>query len=161
MTDNNIRAVALFFYYTMPNELLALHATDLAVKKIKPLASQANDSLNPEIVDICTDIASDILKKYKANDKKVTQLQIPKRYENLGNPWVIPTNLSLSPWKEFINITESENLQLLVWTHLLKIEELLVAKKYGISVGTLRYRVSNSLKALGHCVVPSNRRAEI
>ena len=35
MTESEVRAVAIFFFYALPHELLALEATDKAILRIK------------------------------------------------------------------------------------------------------------------------------
>lgn len=143
MSDSDLRAIALFFFFSTLDDNFALNcaseAHSICVKKL-----QKNPHLNPRITLVAACL--ECWNKYK---NKITRGK--PQYSN-DSGWMLPKNLNLSSWNEFQKKATEEELLALITSKILNISDEEISIGMGVSIGTLRFRVARGLKKLAACL---------
>lgn len=148
MNEAQIRSVALFFFYTFLDKDLALRATVEALRLIeKRIKGRGiSDSRNPILVYS----TFKIWKKY--SKKKNLKLQ---NSEFTAEGWIVPGDLKMETWRQFVKEAESSLSLAVIWSKLLGFADKDIAEGLGQTEGSVRYRVGKGLKHLGYIASPS------
>lgn len=140
MSDSDVKAIALFFFFTMLDEKRALHAAAQALELCERRL-QANPGLNSNIL-----IVSSTQKIWERHGKKVVR---GRPQFSLESGWRLPETLNLAPWKEFQKKTPDDELLALVWSKILNFSDQEISQGLGLTEGTLRFRVGRGLRKMG------------
>lgn len=139
MVDSDVKAIALFFFYTMLDERMAIHASaeayELALNKIENKINLKTQAL----IVFCTQ---------QIWQKHVKHFQRGRPQYRLESGWQFPPELELDTWKEFQKKANEEELLALVWSRVLKIEDENIAVGLGLGEGTVRFRVGRAVRKL-------------
>jgi hypothetical protein len=139
MSESDIKAIALFFFFTTLDENVAVlcssDAYEHARKKI-----EKDKNLNPAVVVTISCIYS-----WKKNRKKIFRGR-PQYTPDSG--WLIPNNLNMGSWTEFQKFAPEDELIAIVLSKILCIDDEAVSIALGITQGTIRFRVGRALKRL-------------
>lgn len=155
MTETHVRAIAIFFYYALPHELLALEATDKAISKVKRAISRdPEEKIWIIIVRVCNALALSYLTKYRKKQEGLSQHSFSEKYENIKEPLIKQSQLSFGPWRQFVREQDPENLFPVIWVHLLEVRTEYVALASNLTHGTLVYRLAQLVGNLGDALVP-------
>ena len=63
--------------------------------------------------------------------------------------WLTPEGLDLGSWREFQKMASEDELLTVIWSKILKIDDLDISEGLGITQGTIRYRLGRALRKLG------------
>lgn len=140
MTENDIKSVALFFFYAFLDDRRAIEAATEAVEKCRHRLGK-NKDLKSSIAMVT--VTKQVWEKYSGRFVR------GRPNYSLESGWLIPENLDLGPWKEFQKSAQEDELLCLVWSKILKISDEDISLGLGVSVGTLRYRIGRALRKLG------------
>lgn len=158
MTEQQIRKVALFFFYAIGDNPLSMEFTESCLLKIQKQAKK-NKDFEFDIVFVAESFF--LWKKFKNNregifKKAVAKYQInPEKLEDAAV--VKAEQLDLSAWHDFVNSCKEDEYIYLIWSKILKISDNHIAKAAGITEGTLRYRVGKALQRLGKTLIPGTK----
>jgi hypothetical protein len=148
MMDEDIRAIALFFYYSLLDDQLALRATAKAIKK---LSRRAQRELSPqgetsEVRPLGKDLVRVCFRLWRGLER------FAPRGGSGGTPtlhWHLPENLDLAPWRQFQREGLSEDMIAVVWSKIIGYPEAIIAQGLDLTPGTVRYRVARGVRQLG------------
>lgn len=158
MTESEVRAVAIFFFYALPHELLALEATDKAILRIKGrMAKEPSEISWVHIVRETSHLAESYILKYKKKREKLEEHHFNVNYEKLKDPLSSRTQISFGPWRQFIREEDSRDLFLLIWAHVLEVKTEYIALALNMSHGTVIHRLSKMIQRLGKALVPGSQ----
>ena len=157
MTEAQVRAIAVFFYYVLPHELLAMEATDKAIKELKAKKKKSEEIFEVLLIKTCNTIARKKRKEYLSESKDLAQHNFPKAYDKIKEPLIKPSTLSVAAWRQILRDEGHESLYLLVWAHVLEfpIDYIVLASE--CSHGTVMHRLSQSLNLLGSYLQPGGQ----
>lgn len=148
MEKAQIRSVASFFFFTLLDSNLAYKATSDAITLCKRELRKTNKEQLPNTFLIQTTYK--IWKKYKDLKPKMNW-----EIRDIPNPFIVPSNVNLSPWRQFIKDEQTNVSLVVVWSRLLGFSEKDIAEGMGVSTGTVRYRAGKGLKALASELQPA------
>ncbi|MDZ4661192.1 MAG: hypothetical protein SGJ18_06180 [Pseudomonadota bacterium] len=132
MAEQEVKSIALFFLLAFLDEKVALIATRAVLKK-----SRKNSSARLKTV-------YKIFLDYRENPKfRLSATGIIQK-----NSVVLP-NINLSSWRQFLRDADPQSLFPLIWIQIIKENEVAVASAMGVTAGTLRTRVGQTLEKLG------------
>ena len=139
MSDPEVKALSLFFFFTILDEARALQAAALALEAFHRQRIK-NPNLKSEvlIVQVCQ----------KTWNRLRPKIQRGRPQFSLESGWMFPDQLDLGAWKEFQKKSPEEELLALVWSKILKISDEDISQGLQLTVGTVRFRVSHSLRRL-------------
>ena len=148
MSEADVRTIALFFYYSLLDDQVAVRATERALKKLsaQALGAEVKDAKSPRVgversllVNVCTKLWH----KYEGFTVRGGSGATPATH------WRLPETLDLAPWRQFQREGLREDMLAVVWVKILGCAESDVAKGLGLSPGTIRYRVARGVRQLG------------
>jgi DNA-directed RNA polymerase specialized sigma24 family protein len=135
-----VKAIALFFFFSMLDEKRAIHASaeafEVCLRKIEK---------NPEI-DKKALLVLATEKIWKQHRRKLIR---GRPQYSLDSGWKLPDNLDLGLWKEFQKSAPEEELLALIWSRILGFSDQEVSAGLGVTEGTVRFRVGRALRKLG------------
>jgi DNA-directed RNA polymerase specialized sigma24 family protein len=140
--DAQINSVALFFFYTFLDKSLALKATIEAIDLFNK--KQRKDQTARPVEALLVQATFKIWKKYsKKRNIKIKELDL------FSEGWIVPTNLKLEPWRDFVKEADPDLYLVVIWSKLLSFGDRNISLGLGISEGSVRYRAGRGLKELG------------
>jgi hypothetical protein len=140
MNENDIRALALFFFFAMLDDRKAI---DCSIEAMS--ICQDRKRKNPELKSSVTVIFSSLRVWNKANLKG--QRGLPN--SSIESGWLIPGDIDLGPWREFQKNATNDELLTLIWSKILNYSDQDISEALGISTGTVRYRLARACRKLG------------
>ena len=145
LNEAQLRAVALFFYFSLQDEKLARQASSksisLLVSKLKT-SGHSSEQLNPALVSITK-------KVWDSFKKSIRNTQSAVSYEG---GWILPQGMDLGAWRKFRKESLEEEFLIVIWSSILKLSDEDISQGLGMTVGTVRHRVGRGLKRLGSMV---------
>lgn len=139
MTENEVRAIALFFFYTWMNDQKAIdsgaRALNLAKEKKRRRPELSN---NVALVEATHEIF--LKEEHEMRNFRATSA--------IGH-WNLPDGTDLGPWREFHKHAASEELEAMIWSQILGLPDQDIAQALNLPEGTIRYRVGHALRKLG------------
>lgn len=140
MTENDVKSIALFFYFALLDDQKAIEAASQALA-----LSRARKHRNPELKNSVAIVAAT-----KATwDKYKARVARGRPNTTIESGWLIPENVDLGPWREFQKSASEDELLTVIWSKILKIEDDDISEGLGITQGTIRYRLGRALRKLG------------
>lgn len=76
-----------------------------------------------------------------------------KDFAKKENKYHLPEKIDMSIWYQFVREAKDEEVPLLIWSKVMSISDVDIARGIGISDGTVRLRIANALKKIGKIVV--------
>jgi hypothetical protein len=138
---DSIEKIALFFYFSFLDEVRAREAGRVVLKKLRQ--KTIGRKINPEdelemIVSLCDQHVEIFSRNVKPTGLSFSAGQI-----------ILPPKSNWGPWFELRRLSEKHEFNSVLWTRVLGINEEIVARGLGVTVGTIRFRVGRGLKTLG------------
>lgn len=149
MTDKDVKALALFFFYVVLDDRRALQLASTAADLLSQKLAKAPDSKNSIVLVIA---AQAIWEKFRHRWARGR----PHFSSDAG--WLLPEDIDLSAWKEFQKTAPEDELLTLVWSKIVRISDEDISAALGLSQGTVRYRVGRALKKMGALVHSGGKR---
>lgn len=141
--DAHLKRFATFFFLAFLDERLAAEISDRAAATYKVKNPKSLSSNSPEMrlltIDLCRSF-------WESNKRRMSHKDMNPRIENIGK---LPAGVSLQPWIKFHKQTPDEEILTFLLAQVLKFSEQEVSESLKISIGTLRHRISRSVRALG------------
>lgn len=145
MSENDVKAIALFFFFAFLDEGKAIEATTEAVENCRHrISKKANTKTSVALVAASKQV-------WDKNKKRVIRGRSNYHAES---GWLLEKGIDMGSWKEFQKSVQEEELLSLIWSQILRISDEDISLGLGISVGTLRYRVGRALRKLGSLTHP-------
>lgn len=148
MTDFQVQAVSLFFFFSLKEKLNSNYATWATLTQCKK-HFRKND---PTKINDEEKQAYVVYSTYK-NWKKYSKA---KKFDTEEGPHIViesmfylPDDIHLGAWNEFMKDSKEDEMLLVIWSKILNISDAAIARGLGLTEGTIRYRVANGLKKLG------------
>lgn len=150
-----IEKLALFYYFCFLDEAKAQGYTAQTLKKINQnkIRKTANEGTASSPAIELVRITQAMMKKNKGKFKP-TSLAFSSDYIQL------PQNSNWGPWFEFRKKANDEDLSAVLYAKILGLPEEDIAVGLGLPIGTVRYRISQGLRILGHICSPEMRKHE-
>lgn len=145
MSENDVKAIALFFFYALLDDRRALEAAGEALEMARRRLA-ANTELKTTVAIVGA--TKQIWEKHSG------QFVRGRPNYSLESGWLVPQGLDLGPWKEFQKSAQEDEFLCLIWSKILKISDEDISQGLGISIGTLRYRIGRALRKLGMMANP-------
>lgn len=145
MTDSEVRAIALFFFFALLDDKKAIEAASIASDHCARLL-RGKTQLSPSqaVVVSCFQVWSKLRSQIHRGR--------PTLAHELG--WLSFQETNLGPWKEFQKTAPEDELIAMIWSRILKIPDRDIALALDLPEGTIRYRVGKALKRIGKSVQP-------
>lgn len=148
------RATFLFYLYSFLDESYAVKAANrtlgLARKSIKNTDQDA--SKNHKIVDNTFLVQL----TYRHWKKLLNKKPVGRGVFDPNCGIITKRGLDLGLWRQFLKEAESEEFLCVLWSKVLKMSDLEIAKGLNVSTGTVRHRVSRGLRLLGSLRIMHN-----
>lgn len=140
MTESDVQAITLFFYFSLLDDKKAIEASSKALALCR-----ARKTKNPHLKNSVVIVAAtkSIWDKYKSRVSR------GRPNTSVESGWLIPEGLDLGPWREFQKSASEDELLTVIWSKVLKIADDDISEGLGITQGTIRYRLGRALRKLG------------
>jgi hypothetical protein len=140
MSENDIRAIALFFYFALLDERRAVELAMSSLNLCNEKKKRYPELKNSIIIVMATS------KIWENNRHK-----IPRGLPNTSaqSAWKLPANTDLGPWREFQKNAEDDELVSVIWSRILKYSDEDIAQGLELTQGTVRYRLAKAIRLLG------------
>lgn len=150
----SLRRFALFFFLAFLDERLAAEISDRAAATYKVKNKKNLDANSPEMrlltIELCRSY-------WEANKRRMSSQEINPNSASIGK---FPPGLSLQPWIKFHRQTPDEEIITFLFSEILKFSELEVSETLKISIGTLRHRISRTVRVLGNFALEAEKGAK-
>lgn len=148
--------VARFFYFALFDASIAYHATKLSLQKVgrelHNIEGEIPSSVTNAAIVKCTNQVFDIVQKSFSRPKWYSRLWhrlTPRHHSPVELLWQVPEKIDVGMWREYQKVATRDEMLALIWSKLLHISDAEIAEGLQISLGTARFRVGKSLRALG------------
>lgn len=150
----HLRRFALFFFLAFLDERLAAEISDRAAANYKVRNSKNLDADSPQMrlltIELCRTY-------WESNKRRMSRQEIKPNVDGIGK---FPAKLSLKPWIRFHKQTPDEEILTFLLSEILKFSEIEVSEALKISIGTLRHRISRTVRVLGNFALEADREAK-
>lgn len=140
MSDSDVKAIALFFFFTMLDEKRATLASAQAYELCFKMREKDESSPIGELI---------VKSTFKVWQMHKSRFIRGRPQYSLNSGWILPDGIDIGVWKDFQKNSTEEDLLALVWAKIIQISESEIAQGLGLSFGTIRYRVSHAIRKLG------------
>lgn len=144
MNERQVQSVILFFYLSLLQEPLAIRASAKSISQIKKRIQKKKNSPPPT--------ESLIVQVTQEYWKKLTRRHFLSKFFHISRAAFSPLishKININAWKQFCKQSPPENVLAVIWSRILGFKDENIATGLGLSVGTVRYRVSHGLRELG------------
>lgn len=138
MSDQDIRALILYYYLAFMNADKALEATRQSVRILDQNFKFTRRSKTRELV-------TTMQKVFSQFENRVTDYTSSERDLRFS----LPASFKPRQWIKFLKETPTQEVQAFLWIHVLDFNLVEVARAIEVSEGTLRHRVGRALRSLG------------
>lgn len=144
LSEERIKALALFFFYSALDERFAQQATINSYKKcqIRMKKGKLPQDKWPSVI---VHVTNSYFEKLNRNKVKPAAIS----YEA---GWLLKPGLDLGVWMEFQKESELDEFLSVIWSQVLKFSDEEISDGLGLTVGTVRHRVGRGLTKLGSVV---------
>lgn len=147
MTDSVARSIALFFYLALMDEARA---------KASSADAASLYDINHLSKSNCTEAAEVVRITYAGIERISSKLGRGRPNLSTHAGWSLPQGFDLGPWREFQKGAMLDELLVVIWSSVLDFSNEDIAKGWGVSVGTVKYRLALGLRKLGG-MLPQNK----
>lgn len=140
LEDSLITKSALFFFYSIENELVAWEAAQKTLGQVQSLLSK-NSTVSPHVI---------LVQQTSKNWEKYREAMAAKSTKFEGDlAFTVKEGVDLGAWRQFSKDAEKEELLSVIWSKVLKLSDEEIAEGIGVTPGTVRHRVGRGLRHLG------------
>lgn len=143
MTQVDVKSIALFFYFAFLDDKKAIEASAQALA-----FSRDKKSKNPNYKDAVILVSATKV----IWDKHKSRVNRGRPNTSVESGWLVPEAVDLGPWREFQKNASEDELLTVIWSKILKIDDLDISEGLGITQGTIRYRLGRALRKLGSMI---------
>jgi hypothetical protein len=148
MTEISAESIALFFFFALLDDKKAIEASAQALALCRD-KKQRNPDMKTDVALVSsTKFIWDRFKNRVARGRPNTSVE---------SGWLIPEGADLGPWREFQKTASEDELLTVIWSKILKINDVEISEGLGITQGTIRYRLGRALRKLGTMTQGVNR----
>ncbi len=148
-----LEKLALFYYFSFLDEVKAQAATLKTLKKIKiDMISKRRDESDFTVNEFI-EVTNGLLERSLKNIKPVS-LAYSSGYI------ILPDRSNWGPWFELRKVINEKDFRALLYSKILKFSEEQIATGLDLPAGTIRYRISRALKALGRICLKGTEKHE-
>lgn len=140
MTSNDIRSIALFFFFAFADDRMAVPASIQALNLARQLKKRTPDLPNEIAVIKATSKIWD--KEHPRSSSGLLRLGV-------SAGWQLPAKTDMTAWREFQKTASPDELSAVIWSKILHYDESLIGRALRLSEGTVSYRLGHALKKLG------------
>lgn len=140
MNESDVKAIALFFYFSFLDDRRAIEASTQALA-ICSDKKKRNPGMKNNIAIVAA--TQSVWDKFKV---RVVRGR-PNASAESG--WLIPNGVDLGPWREFQKNATQDELLTVIWSKILGFSDEEISEGLGITQGTIRYRLGRALRKLG------------
>ncbi len=148
MTEDDVRAIALFFYFAFLDDQKAIEASSKALEICRGRLKKSPDIRPAVLIVSSTKI---VWEKYQGRIKR------GRPNTSFESGWLIPENVDFGPWREFQKLSSEDELLTTIWSKILRFKDEEISEGLGITQGTIRFRLGRALRKLGGMVHNSVR----
>ena len=141
MSDTQIKSVALFFFFAFFDEQRAIELTSKLLRLIRKRSRDETLDTNSLIVKLSQKLVA----------KESKRREIPPPPQDL-TIFQIPETVHLGYLHALRKKVTLEEFSCVLWTKVLGLSETAVALGLDSTIGTIRHRNSNAIKALGQII---------
>jgi len=138
-----IKEICLFFFFSLLDEEKAFDAAQRAWFQYQDLRKKLPGTKESVLVIQATG---------RVWNELNPKLQRGRPYLTKDAGWAWPAQLNMGPWMEFQKRSTADELMTTIWCYIMGYSESDVATGLGLSEGTLRFRLSHSIKKIGALV---------
>jgi hypothetical protein len=124
MTENDVKSIALFFYFALLDDQKAVEAASQALA-----LGRARKQRNPELKNTVAIVAA----TKAVWDKFKSRVARGRPNTTIESGWLIPDGVDLGPWREFQKSASEDELLTVIWSKILKIEDDDISEGLGIT----------------------------
>ncbi len=148
MNGHYYRLIALFFYYALLDDKVAVRAAERAIASYKNKLRGLNLDINDaEDSRFCRAV---LVRACQAQWEQARDSAARGEARlNLANGFHLPENVDLAPWVKFHKEANEEEMIALIFTRILVIDEHEIAEALGFTTGTVFHRVGRAVRLLG------------
>lgn len=140
MSESDIKALALFFYFALLDNRKAIDLSISALGICNDLKKQYPQLKSSVLVISAT------AEVWRRQQFKI-QRGLPNTSVDSG--WLIPPDVDLGPWREFQKNANDDELPTVIWSRILNYSDEDISEGLGLTTGTVRYRLARSFRKLG------------
>jgi hypothetical protein len=154
--EQQVRKIALFFFFTLLDEKIAFEAAHKAVSALKAkwpmrISTGVNTGVNTS-KSVLPDAAIIVALKrtFEQFKKSVSRNPVLGDFDSMIE---MPRGSELAAWRAFQRTSPENEIIAVVLSKILHFEDKAVAKGLNISLGTARYRIGKGIRSLGEIVI--------
>lgn len=140
MTEDDVRAIALFFYFAFLDDQKAIEAASKALDLCRGRMQKSPDVKSSVLIVSATKTIWD---KYRG------RINRGRPNTSLESGWLLPENVDFGPWREFQKLSTDDELLTTIWSKILRYTDEEISEGLGITQGTIRFRLGRALRKLG------------
>ncbi len=140
MNENDISAIALFFFFALLDDQKAIEASSRALA-LGRSRHERNSKIKGSVALVS--VTKAVWDQYK--------LRVARGRPNTSveSGWLVPEGIDIGPWREFQKTASEDELLTVIWSKILGIADDDISEGLGITQGTVRYRLGRALRKLG------------
>lgn len=143
VADEQVKAIALFFFLSFMDEELALQASEKAIAQLKVKKGSALPS-----VDEVT-LVRLLRQKYDQYKDQLKDTARRPAKPNANLSWVESSQVHLEAWSKFHQEAHPHEVVAVVLSRVLGFRDETIASGLGISLGTTQHRIGKGIRNLG------------
>lgn len=144
--EEQVKTIAVFLLFALADEALAAEAAERAVSHLKSVfvdpESAHGRSGRVRLIDACR-------RRFEAERALLTSTASSAARVPVAGLWSLPPNSNWQGWVKFVRDGGEEERVALILSRVLKFPDDEIADGLGVSIGTLRHRLSRGARALG------------
>lgn len=149
MDNNDIRSIALFFFFALQDDRKAADlATDAVGRARDRRKRRPNETSAQTVIAATFEIWEEERRQLRKQKGAVVQ--------SINAGWFRPS-VDAAPWSEFRKTSAPEELATAIWSGILGYSPAHIAAALALPEGTVRYRLSSALQKLGMAVTGSRK----
>lgn len=149
ITDEQVRAIALFFLFALMDEKIALRAAEKAVASLKATHGRAPGSENAAKVE-----DHSLIRAVKKSFDQHVKLAPRNRAVSVPDSmWKLPSGFDaktgIQAWTRFQQDSGENEIVAVIFSRVLGFRDEDIADGLNVSLGTARYRIGKGMRQLG------------
>lgn len=149
MTEQDIRSIALFFFFALLDEERATVSATKTIALVRERKKRRPREETPVLIVTATDEILEKERRENPVDWTVENIRLTS-----GAGWVLPSGLEMRSWKDFVQAAAVEESNAVVWSSILGYPDETIARGLRLPEGTVRYRLGRAFSKLGEFVGP-------
>ena len=141
VSDEQVRAIALFFLLSLMDEKVALQASEKVIANLKTKKARA------ETESVSDEALIQVLRQ--SHDQHRHLVPRNRATDAPQAAWDLPDKFDLVPWIKFQREAGENEILAVVLSRVLGFKDDVIASGLNVSLGTARYRIGKGMRQLG------------